>query len=76
MRSAIVLGLAAILFALLDGELFRLVRRSIETGSWSASLLKPGLVWMAIVLSMMVGRTLLWFGYRPFEPRDHDWRRA
>ena len=64
-RSAIVLGLAAILFALLDGELFRLVRRSIETGSWSASLLKPGLVWMAIVLSMMVGRTLLWFRYRP-----------
>ena len=71
-RSAIVLGLAAILFALLDGELFRLVRRSIATGSWGASILKPALMWMAVVLSMMVGRTLLWFGYRPFEAAAHD----
>ena len=71
-RSAIVLGLAAILFALLDGELFRLVRRSIAAGSWSASILKPALMWMAVVLSMMVGRTLLWFGYRPFEAAAHD----
>ncbi|MDH4190854.1 MAG: glycosyltransferase, partial [Betaproteobacteria bacterium] len=64
--SAIVLGLAVILFALLNGELFRPVRESIEAGNLNAFLLKPSLIWVAMGLLMLVVRTLLWFLYRPF----------
>jgi hyaluronan synthase len=70
--SAIVLGLAAMLVALVSGELFRPVRQAVEDGSLSASLLNPGLIWVWVGLLMMAARTLLWFCYRPFDPATRD----
>lgn len=69
--SAIVLGLAAILFAMLHGELFRPIRQSIEAGNLSASVLKPSLIWISMGLLMLTLRTLLWFSYRPFAPAKY-----
>lgn len=71
--SAIVLGLAAILFAMLHGDLFRLVRQAIEAGNLSASVLKPSLILVSMGLLMLALRTLLWFSYRPFEPATYEW---
>lgn len=65
--SAIVLGLAVILFSMANGELFRPIRQSIEAGNLSESVLKPSLIWVSMGLLMLVLRTLLWFGYRPFD---------
>lgn len=70
--SAIVLGLTAILFVMLNGELFRPVRQAIEAGSLSASVLKPSLIWVSMGLLMLVVRTLLWFSYRPFDSATHE----
>ena len=70
--SAIVLGLAAIFLALLNGGLFRLIRQAIEGGNWSASMLEPSVIWISIGLLMLVVRTGLWFGYRPFGAATHD----
>jgi hyaluronan synthase len=70
--AAIVLGLAAILYALLNGELFRPVRQALESGDLSASLLKPSLIWVAMGLLMLTLRTLLWFSYRPFDAATHQ----
>ncbi len=70
--SAIVLGLAAILYAMLNGELFRPVREEIQAGNLSASLLKPSLVWVSMGLLMLTLRTLLWFSYRPFDAATHE----
>ena len=65
--TAIVLGLAAIILTMANGELFRPIRQIIESGSVSASLLKPSLIWVSMGLLMLVLRTLLWFSYRPFD---------
>jgi len=70
--SAIVLGLAAILYAMLNGELFRPIRESIENGNLSASVLKPSLIWASMGLLMLALRTLLWFSYRPFDPATRE----
>jgi len=64
--TAIVLGLAAMLYAMLNGELFRPIRNAIEDGNLSASILKPSLIWLSMALLMLVLRTILWFSYRPF----------
>ena len=71
--SAIVLGLAAILFAMLHGDLFRAVRQAIEAAHLSASVLKPSLILASMGLLMLALRTLLWFSYRPFEPATYEW---
>ncbi|MBE0615471.1 MAG: glycosyltransferase [Burkholderiales bacterium] len=70
--SAIVLGLAAILYTMLNGELFRPVRQSIEAGNLSASVLKPSLIWAAMGLLMLALRTLLWFSYRPIDAATNE----
>jgi len=70
--SAIILGLAAILFAVLHGDLFRLIRQAISTGNLSASLLKPSLILTSTGLLMLVLRAVLWFTYRPFEPATYE----
>ena len=70
--SAIVLGLAAIAFTMLNGELFRPVRDAIESGTVSAAVLKPSLIWVSMGLLMLALRTLLWFSYRPFASATHD----
>lgn len=70
--SAIVLGLAAISLVLLNGELFRLIRQSIEAGKWNPSILTPSQIWVSIGLLTIAVRTFLWFGYRPFDRATHD----
>ena len=70
--STIVLGLAVILYAALYGELFRPVREGVEAGDWSASILKPSLIWATMGLLMLAVRTLLWFSYRPFDAATHE----
>ncbi|MBE0622546.1 MAG: glycosyltransferase [Burkholderiales bacterium] len=70
--SAIVLGLAAVLFAMFNGELFRPVREEIQAGNLSASVLKPSLIWVSMGLLMLALRTLLWFSYRPFDAATHE----
>jgi hyaluronan synthase len=70
--SAIVLGLAAILYAMLHGELFRPVKEAIDSGNVNASILKPSLIWASMGLLMLALRTVLWFSYRPFDAATHE----
>ncbi|MFH1602697.1 MAG: glycosyltransferase family 2 protein, partial [Pseudomonadota bacterium] len=70
--SAIVLGLAAILFVMMNGELFRPIRQSIEDGNLSASVLQPSLILASMGFLMLTLRTLLWFIYRPFEAATYQ----
>ena len=69
--SAIVLGLAAVLFAMLNGALFRPVREEIQAGNLGAAVLRPSLIWVSMGLLMLALRTLLWFSYRPFAAATH-----
>jgi len=70
--TVIVLGLTAMLFAMLNGDLFRPIRHAIEQGNLGASLLKPSLIWIAMALLMLALRTVLWFSYRPFDAATHE----
>lgn len=70
--TAIVLGLAAMLFAMANGELFRPIRNAIEDGNLSSSLLRPSLLWLSMALLMLVLRTVLWFSYRPFSSATYE----
>jgi len=69
--SAIVLGLAAMLYAMLHGDMFRPVKQAIEAGNLSALVWKPSLILAAMGFLMLTLRTLLWFSYRPFEPAHY-----
>lgn len=66
--SAIVVGLLATLYAWLNGSAARVMQAAIAGPSWSASILVPALIWTSIGLAMLLIRTSLWFGYRPFDP--------
>lgn len=70
--SAIVLGLAAFLFAMLYGDLYRPVRQVIEAGNISVWVLKPSLILASMGLLLLALRTVLWFGYRPFESATYE----
>ncbi|OIQ94732.1 poly-beta-1,6-N-acetyl-D-glucosamine synthase [mine drainage metagenome] len=64
--SAIVAGLAAIGYYLLNGALFLPIRRAIDAGFVAAWILKPGMILVRLGFLLLVLRTLLWFVYRPF----------
>ena len=51
--SAILLGLALVLYATLSGELFRPVREAIASGDWPASMLRPSLLWGGMAVLML-----------------------
>ena len=70
--SAIVVGLAAVLIAILNGELFLPVRQAIEAGSLTAWALKPSMILVSVGFLMLALRTLLWFSYRPFAAATHE----
>lgn len=70
--SAIVLGLAAMLFAFAHGDLYRIVGQSITAGSASPSVLRAGLAWISIGLLALIVRTALWFAYRPHAAAAYD----
>ena len=70
--AGIVLGLAFIGLALLDGQLLRVVVPWGVATNWSSGVLKGGTIWLSIGLSMLIVRTLLWFGYRPYRQVTPD----
>jgi hyaluronan synthase len=70
--SAILLGLALVLYFTFSGELFRPLREAITAGDWQASVLRPSLLWVAMGVLMLTIRTLLWFSYRPYPAATFD----
>ncbi|HEX8740546.1 MAG TPA: glycosyltransferase family 2 protein [Casimicrobiaceae bacterium] len=72
LQIAIVLGLAAIVYAALDGTVARLIGRALEARSLDPSLLRPSVIWVSLGVLMLIGRTALWFAYRPRLPVEFD----
>ncbi|RPI44156.1 MAG: glycosyltransferase family 2 protein [Betaproteobacteria bacterium] len=70
--TAILTGLALVLFMTFSGELFRPARDAFEAGDVTGALLRPSLLWVTMGLLMLSVRTLLWFGYRPAESASYD----
>jgi hyaluronan synthase len=70
--SAILIGLVAVCYVTLSGELFRPAREAIASGEWSAAILRPSMLWVAMAIIMLAIRTALWFSYRPFPAASYD----
>ncbi len=70
--SAILIGLALVVYVTLSGELFRPAREAIASGDWQAAILRPSLLWVAMAIVMLTVRTALWFCYRPFPSASYD----
>ncbi len=70
--SAILAGLALVVYLTFSGELFRPAREALAAGDWQASLLRPSLLWVAMAVLMLTLRTLLWFCYRPYPAATYD----
>jgi len=70
--SAILCGLALVLYFTFNGELFRPAREAFEAGDLQSSLLRPSMLWATMGLLMLTVRTLLWFSYRPRASATHD----
>ena len=70
--SAILIGLVAVVYVTLSGELFRPAREAIAGGDWQAAILRPSLLWVAMAIVMLTLRTLLWFCYRPYPAATYD----
>src|SRR5262245_3890212 len=66
--SAILLGLVAVLYTALTGDLFLPARDALAAGKISEAILRPSILWVIMGLTMLTIRTLLWFRYQPFEP--------
>jgi hyaluronan synthase len=66
LRSAIVLGLAAILYACIEAEVFEPLLHGLRHHGWSSLLVRPGILWLLMGTLLLAFRTLLWFRYRPF----------
>ena len=64
--SAILLGLVAVLYAALTGDLFLPVRDALAQGRFADAVLRPSILWVIMGLMMLTIRTLLWFRYQPF----------
>ena len=65
--SAILLGLLAVLYTALTGDLFLPAREALAQGRFSEAILRPSILWVVMGLTMLTIRTLLWFRYQPFE---------
>jgi hyaluronan synthase len=70
--SAILIGLVAVVYATLSGELFRPAREAMAAGDWQAAILRPSMLWVAMAIVMLAIRTALWFCYRPFPAASYD----
>ena len=70
--SAILIGLVAVVYVTLSGELFRPARDAIASGDWQAAILRPSLLWVSMAIVMLTLRTLLWFCYRPYPAATYD----
>ena len=64
---AILLGLIAVLYTALTGELFVPAREAFAAGKLGEAILRPSILWVIMGLTMLTIRTLLWFRYQPFE---------
>jgi hyaluronan synthase len=63
--SAILLGLCAVLYTALTGELFLPAYEAFTAGDYVEALIRPSILWVIMGLMMLTVRTLLWFSYRP-----------
>ena len=70
--SAILIGLVAVVYVTLSGELFRPAREAMASGEWTAAILRPSMLWVAMAVVMLAIRTALWFCYRPYPAATYD----
>lgn len=69
--SAIVAGLAFVVYVSIKGNVFQPLFDSARNGHLSGIILRPSLLWAAMGALFFVFRTVLWFFYRPFAAASH-----
>lgn len=72
LRAAIVVGLAAIVFASFKGRIFAPLLDLSRAHGWTHVFLRPSLMWMGMGVLLLVFRTVAWFFYRPFASVSHE----
>src|SRR6185437_12380807 len=72
LQIAILLALAAVVYATLGGAVARLIGKALYARSLDPSLVRLGVVWVSLGVVMLVARTLLWLAYRPQAAVDYD----
>ena len=68
LKAVIVAGLVVLLWLSIRGAAFAPLIRVAQRHGVTAILVKPSVAWLMMGSSLLVFRTLLWFGYRPFDP--------
>lgn len=68
LRVAILVTLAAILYACIASDAFEPWEQIIERHEWAAFVARPSALWLATGLTLLLFRTLLWYRYRPAPP--------
>ena len=53
-------------------ELFDPLIESLEVQGWAAFLTRPSLMWFEMGIFLLLVRTLLWLGYRPYPATDYQ----
>jgi hyaluronan synthase len=72
LKAVIVAGLGVLLWFSIRGAAFAPLIRVAQRHGLTAILVKPSVAWLAMGSSLLLFRTLLWFGYRPFDPAAPD----
>ena len=66
--AAILVGLVAFAYAMFNSSLLQPVIAAIQSLHWSALMLRPMVIWVAMGFLLLLMRTVLWLRYQPFEP--------
>ena len=69
-RSLIVVAFGAILYSAATGRIFQPLIHAIVNLHWSKFIIRPSILWSIMGIMLLIFRTLLWFGYRPFPAAD------
>lgn len=72
LRATILLALLAIGYVSIASDVFEPLAKMIARHHWVGAIASPSLLWVAMGMTLMLFRTLLWYRYRPAAAATFD----
>jgi hyaluronan synthase len=65
--AAIFVGMVGFAYAMFRSSLLQPIITAAQKQHWNALLLRPTVIWVGMGFLLLLMRTILWLGYRPFQ---------
>ena len=70
--AAIFVGMVGFAYAMFSSSLLQPLITAAQKHHWNALLLRPTVIWVGMGFLLLLLRTILWLGYRPFQAVTDD----